>query len=246
MGALEAGFVFSDAAAGKRGESSLGSRDGPAIIGSCLERRGPLTFKGLHMLAAKEFPTIQKRLTDCLASKFTDVKVEVGDGIHYKGTNVVITSPDFAGLLPEQRFHHVVTALPADLYEKLRAGIVWFELAPGESAKDVMRMPRCEDIAKDEAAILKQLTMVGFFKKFEKTLMSARKGASQRDFIVARHVLKEAGLSDNDITRASLFFVSKGGFCDGQILTKVMDEIAGDHGDEEGASKKKPGAKAPG
>jgi hypothetical protein len=198
------------------------------------------------MLAAKEYPVIEKKLGDVLATAFTDAKVKVGDHIHYNGTNVVITSPDFAGLLPEQRFYHVVHALPADLYEKLRTGIVWFELAPGESAKSVMKMPRSEDIAKDEAAILKQLTGIVFFKKFEKTLMSARKGASQRDFIVARQVLKDAGFSDADITRASLFFILKGGFCDAQILTTVMDEIAGDHGEDTIVSKKKPGAKTPG
>ena len=80
-------------------------------------------------MTPRNFAAIENELQSVMSAAFKEAKVEVGDGIHYNGCNIVITSPDFAGLLPEQRFHHVAHALPPDLYEQLRTGYVWFELA---------------------------------------------------------------------------------------------------------------------
>jgi hypothetical protein len=181
-----------------------------------------------------EFASVEGRLQAALKTSFGEVVVRVGQDIHYRGTNVVVTSPEFSGLLPEQRFHHVVRALPAELYDTLRGSVVWFELAPAEPPTDYMRMPRSEDIAGQETDILKRLAAVKFFKKFEDRLLAERTAPSQRDFVVAKEVLGEAGLSAEEITRACLFFIRHGGFSDAQVFSHVMEELAGAHTDENG------------
>src|SRR6185369_15304626 len=99
------------------------------------------------MIRKKDFTAVAKQLREHLAARFDDVDVQIGDDIHYKGVNVVITTRVFDGLLPEQRYHHVVRSLPPEFYEKhLRGGVVWFELAPKQAARDYMKMPRSEDV----------------------------------------------------------------------------------------------------
>lgn len=184
------------------------------------------------MIPKKDYPQIQSALQAALQESFAEVAVQVGDDIHYPGTNVVITSPDFAGLYPEQRFHHVVRVLPAELYETLRGNVVWFELAPGESAIHYMKMPRSEDIVGQEMGILKRLTEVKFFKQFEAKLMAKRQAPSPLDFIMAKQILADAGLSPEEIKRACLFFIRHGGYSDVQVFSNVMEELAGSHTDE--------------
>lgn len=200
------------------------------------------------MSSKPNLPDIQKKLQSAMSSVFTQARVQVGHDIHFKGCNIVITSPDFAGLLPEQRFHHVVRAIPADLYESLRSGFVWFELAPGEPAVNYMKMPRSDDISAHEGEMLKTLAAIKFFKKFEAKLRESKSAPSKLDFILGKQVLSEAGLSPNEVIRACLFFIKHGGHSDAQVFSHVMEELAGAHGEESPAtkSKKKPGAKTTG
>jgi hypothetical protein len=202
------------------------------------------------VILKKDYPEIQARLQAALGESLERVTVQVGDNIHYPGTNIVITAPVFAGLLPEQRFHHVVRALPADLYEALRSDVVWFELAPDESAAAYMRMPRSDDIGGQETAILKRLTGARFFKKFEARLMAKREAPSRLDFVMARQILAEDGMTPDEIVQACLFFIRHGGYSDAQVFSNVMEELAGSHTEQAGsklkALKKKPRAKTPG
>jgi hypothetical protein len=185
------------------------------------------------MIPPAQHEALAEQVQSALAPRIPDVAVRIGPDIHYDGLNVVITAPAFQGLLPEQRFHHVARNLPADLYEQLRGRVVWFELAPGESAQSVMKMPRSEDIAAGESDILKRLTAERFFKKLEKSILTARKGASQWDFVEAKRLLADAGWSPDDVTRACLFFIRHGGVCDAHILTHVMEQLAGSHADDD-------------
>ena len=83
------------------------------------------------MIHKKDHKKIEKALAGFLSGRFRDLAVQIGKDIHYRGVNVVLTSPDYQGLLPEQRFHHVVQCIPPDFYEEhLRSGVVWFELTP--------------------------------------------------------------------------------------------------------------------
>ncbi len=149
---------------------------------------------------------IQVQLQAHLAERFEDVKVEIGDDIHHPGTNIVITSRAFEGLLPEQRFHHVVRAIPPDFYDQhLRRAGVWFELAPGETGRDLMRMPRSEDVADREDEILEMMNRRHVFEQLGTWLTAPLPQSSIDDFTVSRRVLSEAGFDQRETTRACLF-----------------------------------------
>ncbi len=135
------------------------------------------------MIAKKDYRVIEVQLQALLAERFGDITVRIGDDIHYPGTNIVITSPAFKDWLPEQRFHHIVRAVPPEFYDKhLQRGVVWFELAPGESGPDLMKMPRSEDIVDDRNAIVAQLKDIAFFAKFRAALEHAPHDQSIDDF----------------------------------------------------------------
>jgi len=185
------------------------------------------------MIANNEYGALQARLQAILSETFQQVTVQIGDDLFYHGTNLVVTTPDFAGLLPEQRFHHLVRAIPASLYEDhLRGGVVWFELAPGETPREYMRMPRSEDIADRSEAIFKRLVAARFFHRLTDRLLAAPDAASSRDFVLCREILQDAGFRPDEIIQACLFFIRHGGYCDVQVISDVVDELAGSHVEE--------------
>ena len=157
------------------------------------------------MIPAGEYQKFQTLLCGYLKPVFDDVAVEIGDNLHYRGTNIVVTSQHFTGLLAEQRFHHVVRALPEDLYnDHLRRGVVWFELAPGETGMDLMQMPRADDVRKDEHLIESRLRDVGFFKALRARAASLAQPMSAMRFDETRRVLAECGFEGSEIERACL------------------------------------------
>ena len=178
------------------------------------------------MLKKKDYPTVATQLQEFLAERFDEVSVEIADDVHYKGTNVIVTSPAFDGLLPEQRYHHIVQAVPPDFYESfLRTGVVWFELAPGQSGRDYMRMPRSEDIESREATVRSRLTKIGFFDRFAEALEDEDDEPSRDDFVIARQVMTEAGLAEADAVNAALYFIRQGAYCDADILDVVLPAV---------------------
>lgn len=171
------------------------------------------------MIERKDHQRIAKELQALLADRFDGVSVRIGDDIHYRGTNVVVTTPAFSNLLPEQRFHHIVHAVPPDFYETyLRHGVVWFELSPGETGLQYMKMPRSDDVASDAAALDARLEATRFLERFEQALRANTGDPSQQDFVIARRTLAEAGWTEPEITRARLFFILRGAFSDADIL----------------------------
>lgn len=188
------------------------------------------------MIAKNDYGALQARLQAILSETFENVQVQIGDDIHYRGTNLVVITPDFAGLLPEQRFHHLVRAIPSQVYDDhLRDGVVWFELAPGEAPRDYMSMPRSDDISAQADAIARRLFSIRFFHQIKDRLQKKPQSASTRDFTVSRAIMEEAGFSREEITTACLFFIRHGGFCDAQVLVDVVNELAGDHQEEKAA-----------
>ncbi len=181
------------------------------------------------MIPAKQYAQVAAALQEFLAERLDGVSVKIGDNLHYNGTNVVVTCPAFAGWLPEQRFHHIVRAIPADYYERyLRKGVVWFELAPGESASAYMKMPRSEDISADEERIGRRLRAIDFFNRIRNALGSHPQNASADDFTMSKRLLEESGLDAKDVTQACLFLIRHGAFCDAQVLADVAPKLAAD------------------
>lgn len=179
------------------------------------------------MIPAQDYERIAAELQALLRQRFADVTVQIGDNLHYHGTNIVITSTAFRDWLPEQRFHHVVRAIPAAFYdEHLRGAGVWFELAPGETGRDLMMMPRSEDVVEHEKDLLARLRKASFFKKLQAAAAEAPEGPSIDDLSLCRRLLREAGWNPKDVTQACLVFILHGGFCDAQVLADVMPTVA--------------------
>ncbi|HWL94902.1 MAG TPA: hypothetical protein VNT79_15390 [Phycisphaerae bacterium] len=183
------------------------------------------------MINPDQFESVQRELTNCLQGRFPDLSVKIGNDIHYPGLNVVVTSHKFTGLLAEQRFHHVVRAIPKDLYEKhFQRGIVWFELAPGESGKDLMRMPRSTDLTTaDESAIRKTLDEVRFFQKLAREFEGDDDEPSGVSFESTIRVLSKAGLPPDQVERCCLFMILKGAYCDAHVMRDLLPKFTADH-----------------
>lgn len=183
------------------------------------------------MIHSKDYEKLQKRLEACLQDRFPDASVQIGENIHYQGINVVVTSMKFAGLLAEQRFHHVVRLIPKDLYEKyFQAGVVWFELAPGESGKDLMRMARASDVAGgEEPAIRRMLDDAKFFKKLSAYFDAEDEDPSGMSFDATKRILSKGGLSDEQVERCLLYMILKGAYCDAHVVNDLLPKYEAEH-----------------
>ncbi len=180
----------------------------------------------MPMIPAEDRARIAAELEALLRPRFADVTVRIGENLHYRGVNLVITSAAFRDWLPEQRFHHVVRAIPPAFYDAhLRGAGVWFELAPGETGRDLMRMPRSEDVAAEEPRILARLRRERFFKRLRAAAAAAPGGPSIDDLALCRRLLEEAGWAPEEVTRACLVFIRHGGFCDAQVLADVLPAV---------------------
>ena len=178
------------------------------------------------MIKSSEYEQIQTQLVAYLRPVFDDATVEIGDGIHYKGTNVVVTSKHFTGLLAEQRFHHVVRAIPEDLYNnQLRKGVVWFELAPGETGRDLMKMARAVDIREKESTIEAALRKSGFFSTLRSRFAKKKDNPSVMRFDATRDALSKSGIAEADIENACLFLIARGAYCDAHVLNDLAPKF---------------------
>ncbi len=175
------------------------------------------------MMKQSKYIHVGRELQRMLKPQLPDVEVQIGDDLHYKGTNVVVTSGLFEGLLAEQRFHHVVRAIPGDFYEAhLRSNIVWFELTPNETGADLMKMPRSTDVAAEQEEIHSLVAAADFCSKFQQALARGSQRLSATHFELTRKTLAKCGLGGTDITRACLFMILHGAYCDAQVNTEIL------------------------
>jgi hypothetical protein len=184
------------------------------------------------MIQSKDYEKVQKQLEACLSDRFPDAAVQIGENIHYQGVNVVVTSMKFQGLLSEQRFHHVVRLIPKELYEKyFQKGVVWFELAPGESGKDLMRMARAADVAgAEETAIRRMLDESKLFKKLTAYYEAEDdEEPSGMTFDVTKRILTKSGLTAAQVERCLLYMILKGAYCDAHVVQDLLPKYAAEH-----------------
>jgi len=182
------------------------------------------------MIPKHEYERLRRKLESALERQLEDAQVQISDDLHYRGTNLVITSKQFRGLLPEQRYYLAVRAIPSDLYERyLRGGVVWFELAPGESGREYMRMPRSDDVEAQVPALYRRLNQIRFFQTLQRTLEERPADISTEDLSWTRQILIDAGVRGEELTRCLLFFIRHGGFTDALVVADVIPELAGEH-----------------
>lgn len=179
-------------------------------------------------LSRDKFEEVARQLQEHVRARFEDANVQIGEGLHYRGTNVVITSKAFAGLLPEQRYGLVLRTIPEAFFKKyLRGGVVWFELAPGESGQDYMRMPRSEDVAARSADVLARMKKSGVLKKLEKAVSQAKGALSAARLDAARQCMEAGGWSADEVREGALVLIGRGALCDAD-LPRVLCALTDD------------------
>jgi len=152
--------------------------------------------------------------------------VGVGKSERWNRPCVTFRWTGFAGLLPEERFHRLVAALPAEVREERLAGFVWLELADDESVDAFLRLPRSEDIADREAEIFTELFKAGLFDSLADVMGGSPGQKCAGDFREMIRLLSGVGFSEKRILDAKLLMIRHNAFCDCQILQTARGELA--------------------
>lgn len=192
---------------------------------SALDIRGWLeTLTGVT--EAEKNRQLQSDLTRLLSGRFESMSVEVSHGRRWGRTCVTFCWSGFASLLPEERFHRLVQVIPEKFRESSMSGLVWLELAPGESVESFLKLPRSEDVVDSEGAVYADLCRVGFFEGLTTTMRPSPDKSCGGDLSAAVDVLSDKGWSHDDVRRAKLVFIRYGAYCDCQVLKSVRAELA--------------------
>jgi hypothetical protein len=169
---------------------------------------------------AKQDKELEAELAEMLAGKFRGIEISIEQSPRWNRMCAMFRWKGFNGLLPEERFHRLTTAIPAEFRNTRMKGFVWLELAPGESVDDVLAMPRSEDVAPREKSILKKLSQASFYAALEEALGESPQEECGGDFANTALVLEARKWPQSDITDAKLLFIREGIYCDCQVKLK--------------------------
>ncbi len=171
-------------------------------------------------------PDIQKLIESHVADQLPGVTIEVSFAKRWQRQMVVARWEGFAGLLAEQRFRRLVACIPAQVFERDLAGMVWFELTPDESVDDYMKMPRSADVANRRSELIAAMKKSGLVARLEEQLGDEPEDACGGAFELTRAVLKDAGLTPKKIESACLCLIGLGAYCDCQaLLGEAREEL---------------------
>jgi hypothetical protein len=172
---------------------------------------------------------LEQWLAALLFEAFPGIEIEAGFADRWQRPCVSFLWKGFAGLLPEERFQRLTTAIPEAVRKVRLAGFVWVELAPGERLDEVLALPRSEDVAKREPEIIKRLQRSGFFDSLARRLGKNPQKACPGDFSHTAAVLGENGPAAERIRDAKLVFIRHGAFCDCQVIQTVGPRLTATH-----------------
>lgn len=173
---------------------------------------------------------LERELTGMLAERFAGITVEVAHSDRWNRMSVTFRWDGFAGLLPEERFQRLATAIPDSFREAKLLGFVWLELAPDETIDEFLKLPRSEDVAEREVSIYDKLAAAGFFSALEKSLGKSPQKSCGGDFSGAAQVLQAARWTPDAICDAKLVFIRHGAYCDCQIIETVGPALKEQYG----------------
>ena len=108
------------------------------------------------------------------------------------------------------------------------AGFVWLEMAPKESLKGFLKLPRSEDIARRGGQIYRKLKELGFFDALGKRLGVSPGKSCGGDFGLTVAALASMKASSSLVRDAKLLFIGYGAYCDCQVLESVAPALAGE------------------
>ena len=123
-------------------------------------------------------------------------------------------------------FQRLATVIPEGFRQDRLGGLVWLELAPGETIDALLELPRSEDIAEREGAIYAGLLTVEFFDALSKALGAATAKNCPGDFSTSATILARRRYSAEQIRDAKLAFIRHGAYCDCQALLTARTALA--------------------
>jgi len=165
-------------------------------------------------------------LLERLSPLFPGIDVRVAHSERWNRPCATFCWDGFSGLLPEERFQRLATVLSEDFRATRMKGVVWLELAPGESVEAFLKLPRSEDLGDREGEIHRLLSQGSFFDLLAKKMGAAPKRTCQGDFRETVAVIEQARAIDVSLTDAKLVFIRYGVFCDCQVLQGAQAALA--------------------
>ncbi len=178
------------------------------------------------MKRTRENERLEAELRAILSPKYPKMTVEVAHSDRWDRVCITFRWSGFAGLLPEERFQRLASAIPEDFRHSRLNGFVWLELAPGESVDAYLELPRSEDLADQEPTVYRELVEADFFKFLGAKMGPRPDNACRGDFHDTGVVLSARGFSDRGICEAKLLFIRHGAYCDCQVLQVVQPVLA--------------------
>lgn len=165
-------------------------------------------------------------LAAMLQQQFPGIEVGVEHSARWNRMCVTFRWQGFSDLLPEERFHRLASVIPAEFRDNQLSGFVWLEMAPDETVDAFLKLPRSEDLAREEPSIYAGLIDVVFFDRLDSSLGNDPGKTCPGDFSNTSSVLSAAGYSVAKITKAKCVFIRHGVYCDCQVLQSVRPTLA--------------------
>ena len=181
-------------------------------------------------MAARGYKQLETQLSRLVQPHFDGLTVEVvANSIRWNRPCATFRWAGFIGLLPEERFQRLAAVVNESFRETHMRGVVWLELAPGETVDEFLRMPRSEDVAPREGHIYQELVRIGFFEALAQRLSPSPTDRCKGGFADSTAVLEEKRIPSEAITEAKLAFIAQGAYCDCQALLSARPALASRH-----------------
>jgi len=178
------------------------------------------------MPSSRSLDRVRHLVAEHVVASLEGAEAEVKPPGRWKRPTVLIRWKGFAGLLAEQRFRLVLQRIPQDVLEGGLAGLIWFELAPGETVDDYLKMPRSEDVAQDAPGLVAELKKKGFSEALRQELGRKPTASCKDNFTRSRNVLKGLGFGDGPTADSLLALIHQGAYCDCEALSLTAPDPA--------------------
>lgn len=171
------------------------------------------------MAAKRDLARLKDELLAMLSPAFDGIDVRLHFSKRWNRNCVTLRWSGFEGLLPEERFHRLVSVIPEEFRKSHLAGFVWLELTPTESVEVHLKSPRSEDVAARKAEIYHALHQASVFDSLRTALGTNPQKKCPGDLSTLARLLGAGQFAQEQITNAKLLFIGEGVFCDCQALS---------------------------
>jgi hypothetical protein len=175
-----------------------------------------------------KFETLQSEIKAILRHAYPEILVRVepfsGDPSR---PAIYFEEEKFTELYPWQRYHYLIHLIPVEYFKAHLTDSVWFELAPGETAADLV-YPDEELIKSITPDVMKCINASGFLKALDDVfcprLPFKAKARCHGDFRISKELLPKHGFTVDEFFDIFHVLMAQGGFCDCEIIFNVAEE----------------------